>query len=1521
MLEILVGRKVFAAAALSAAMVAAIGCSRPDPVTEKQSALTVPVPPITQFAVFASRNMSFDDRTRVTSGSVGVQPGATNTLTAGIDTHISEGQVMLSPRVVLRDRASTGEIGTNSFTPGAGNVTGPVSAYVAPPPQPTPGTITPGTTAVTVPLNGTRTLAPGAYGAVLLNNNATLTLSGGLYQFTSLTVNVEARVTVLAATTVRVSGNVTGLDRSRFLPTGAVNASGFRLIVGGATNAVTLGNDVQMNALLVARGDVRVGDRYIFNGAIAGRDVIIGHDCRINFVAGTGFQCANNANCNDNNTCTTDVCGDAICTHTSLANGTTCNDGNACTRTDRCSNAVCVGSNPVTCVALDQCHDPGVCAPATGLCSNPNKPNGTTCSDNNACTAPDACSAGVCVGQKIVNCGACALGDTDHDGVNDCTDGCSRDPAKTTPGMCNCGVPETDTDHDGVPDCIDGACSNDPTLQKRGVCGGCGTAFAAAGTRCSDGPCRGNFTCDGSGHCGSASLCPQPQGPGNVCTFKRFGGKTYWFCPGPLSWANALAGCRNLKGTLVQIDSEAENVFVNANRTASRVWIGGNDRAVVGTWRWANAASESGDTFWQGGADGVSYFARYANWAAGSPDPGTAMCASMSGLTWAAGSCDATAGFVCETSDDRTGGNGGNPGDPCDVLGMPCITARPFVCTITEQDLFGNLSETGFHDAIHACESACATDHNTPECAAACQSPIDAPAADSHCPPFDADSLEACALETVVSPIRACHDNADCNPGELCGVFKQCPSGGDGKNCPAKKAEGDPDETDADMVCGIAAPGCATNEPGVFPDQCNEIDVCNIDVEQTVEDFSPNSNLTPDTFDPETTFPRPDRPPVADPYPTLGDPCPGGTCAFPADTPAHPWCKLALEDGLAKRDPQNPAKSGRAGTGKVNFNFDPHLDLKRDLTLGPLGVPSLDVRAEAGVTAVVIISPDIKGGAMVPILDANAVLRANRCGVSSDDMRLLVLGLDFMPIVERKSNHTFPFSVPSDAERTQCERAYNEFAIAGDRAKKALRDAVELVRQYKKFVDTPDTNDNLSRQICTQLTSSPPRGFPPGDCSQDTVEQTINRFIEYYRRTVVGFGGFQGATGLAEAANVLRTAAFQRAEQPITVYSFHKNEEITIFQSQFLIGPIPISLELLATMDYGATIDGQLDFHPAEAIIDTMQLNRPNERKPLAFVKVDGKPSAGAGMALFAGVGFSVNGFTAKIGLEGTIHLGDVVINAHAGSGVGLGTEIDDRPPPQDFTDLGIGTGNNLIPPKRLVADMQFSAGLGAGVRDVLSGNIAVKAKIKVAFFSKSWRKRLFSFKGFCPRPAAPDDEKEIGGSCDTTLISAGATPDAAGGSHPWAALRAEMPFPELQPLMTTATAGISAVTVERVQQFFYDSLCTCINNNNPDETRTCFRNDDCCPGTPVCFTDPANPGPGPKCSQCRTRGQTCRPQNGNTDCCTLQLCVPDNQRPGLSICSGPGGCNAGCINDSQCQQNLTCQNGRCFNSDICEET
>ncbi|MFP2929023.1 LamG-like jellyroll fold domain-containing protein [Pyxidicoccus sp. 3LG] len=85
------------------------------------------------------------------------------------------------------------------------------------------------------------------------------------------------------------------------------------------------------------------------------------------------------------------------------ANGTAnCQPGEICVNTPgsyTCEPDLCAG---VVCAPLDACHIAGTCNPSTGQCSNPVAPNGTACSDGNACTQPDTCQGGVCTGGPLV---------------------------------------------------------------------------------------------------------------------------------------------------------------------------------------------------------------------------------------------------------------------------------------------------------------------------------------------------------------------------------------------------------------------------------------------------------------------------------------------------------------------------------------------------------------------------------------------------------------------------------------------------------------------------------------------------------------------------------------------------------------------------------------------------------------------------------------------------------------------------------------------------------------------------------------------------------------------------------------------------------------------------------------------------------------------------------------------------------------------------------------------------------------
>jgi cysteine-rich repeat protein len=95
-----------------------------------------------------------------------------------------------------------------------------------------------------------------------------------------------------------------------------------------------------------------------------------------------------------------------ICSHPAMPDGTLCDDGDLCTQTDTCQAGVCIGTNPVVCTALDQCHLAGVCNPATGVCSDPQNDDDTPCDDGDLCTQTDTCQAGACAGSNPVICTA-----------------------------------------------------------------------------------------------------------------------------------------------------------------------------------------------------------------------------------------------------------------------------------------------------------------------------------------------------------------------------------------------------------------------------------------------------------------------------------------------------------------------------------------------------------------------------------------------------------------------------------------------------------------------------------------------------------------------------------------------------------------------------------------------------------------------------------------------------------------------------------------------------------------------------------------------------------------------------------------------------------------------------------------------------------------------------------------------------------------------------------------------------------
>jgi len=227
-------------------------------------------------------------------------------------------------------------------------------------------------------------------------------------------------------------------------------------------------------------------------------------------VAGTPTTCTASDQCHDAGTCNTST---GVCSNPAKANGVACSDGNACTQSDTCQAGACTGANPVTCVASDQCHLAGTCNTSTGVCSNPAKADGASCSDANACTQSDTCQSGTCIGANPVTCvasDACHLAGT----CNTSTGVCSN-PAKADGSSC-----ADATVCNGAETCTAGTCvagtapamddGNPCTADSCNAVTGVAHTPVAAGTACADADlCNGAETCNAIGTCvaGTAVVC------------------------------------------------------------------------------------------------------------------------------------------------------------------------------------------------------------------------------------------------------------------------------------------------------------------------------------------------------------------------------------------------------------------------------------------------------------------------------------------------------------------------------------------------------------------------------------------------------------------------------------------------------------------------------------------------------------------------------------------------------------------------------------------------------------------------------------------------------------------------------------------------------------------------------------------------------------------------------------------------------------------------------------------------------
>lgn len=113
-------------------------------------------------------------------------------------------------------------------------------------------------------------------------------------------------------------------------------------------------------------------------------------------------------------------------------------------------------------------------------------------------------------------------------------------------------------------------------------------------------------------------------------------GHDYIFVTTPKTWEQAQQSCADIGYGLVTINNSSEEQWLQGYQGSAYWWIGYNDRATEGTWRWSNGT------------------AAYSNWAPGEPNNmGDEDCAvdNWSGGMWNDGACTVSYGYICESVD------------------------------------------------------------------------------------------------------------------------------------------------------------------------------------------------------------------------------------------------------------------------------------------------------------------------------------------------------------------------------------------------------------------------------------------------------------------------------------------------------------------------------------------------------------------------------------------------------------------------------------------------------------------------------------------------------------------------------------------------------------------------------------------------------------------------------------------------------------------------------------------------------
>ena len=250
--------------------------------------------------VLYARTMVRLDGAQILGGDVGVAD--VGHATDGRDELSVEPNEVIDPThrafaatIDLRSGSTLGAVFTNRLDNQGGTVRS-VSPFPATMPAlPTLAPVTAGTTPISVPVNQTRSLGPGAYG--LVHVDGTLTLTGGTYQLARLELGSGGRVEASAGAKIRVAGAIAAGPNShlRTNPVGSARDLLVEVTGTGSEPAVFFDADSEVHALVTAPlGSLVFHSRAKATGAFVARDIAVSPSVVVQYEGGlpaTAAQC------------------------------------------------------------------------------------------------------------------------------------------------------------------------------------------------------------------------------------------------------------------------------------------------------------------------------------------------------------------------------------------------------------------------------------------------------------------------------------------------------------------------------------------------------------------------------------------------------------------------------------------------------------------------------------------------------------------------------------------------------------------------------------------------------------------------------------------------------------------------------------------------------------------------------------------------------------------------------------------------------------------------------------------------------------------------------------------------------------------------------------------------------------------------------------------------------------------------------------------------------------------------------